>query len=238
MTADLITSHSLQTEVHETAPQHLNYVLVGWFVCFFIWDHSQVFLNQECTQDLCRTGQKHISFTFPHPTKKIPITYTFFRPIPLEFSDSKGTWVCPNSKASTLFLHSTIFRGEAAVTSGQFRSELASISAACSHTCLPIAITVFEPQGQSCFGREGSQSLPSAVRFLLGWLSPVMGFDLQLPKRNIEEPMLTEVRCADSTWHSTLRDQHWAPQQQWEEWFTDSKDAITPCTLQTPRYYV
>lgn len=86
-------------------------------------------------------------------SERIPITYTFFRSILLEVNSSRRTWVCPNSKASTFPLHSTIF-----CTSAQFRITTDQHQGCLfSHRdCLPIATTVFEEDLNPCLQQPGS----------------------------------------------------------------------------------
>lgn len=113
--------------------------------------------------------------------KKIPITYTFFRPILLEINSSRRTWACPNSKASTLPLHSTIF-----CTSAQFRSELISTKAAWSHTGIAFLVQPL------CLRRI---SIPAFSSQAPPWLSPVMGFDLQLPNKYQRPRAYQSMQC-------------------------------------------
>lgn len=147
--------------------------------------------------------------------ERIPITYTFFRPILLEVISSRRTWAWPNSKASTLFLHSTNF-----CTSAQFRSELISTKAAWAHTGIAF------PLQPLCLR---SISIPAFSRQAPPWLSPVMGFDLQLPNKFRRPRAHQSMQCW--LWVSlALRAQHWGM-------VYSLKGTIVPFTLQNSRYY-
>lgn len=173
-----LTSPSLQVKVHGqhhstwTGFEQFQLQHVGLLFCFVFLilqpssiSESQIYLR------LRQNRAKLHQFFLPSSCswKKIPITYTFFRPILLEVNSSRRTWACSNSKASTLPLHSTTF-----CTSAQFRSELFSTKAAWSH---PGIAFLLQPL---CLRR---MSIPAFSSQAPPWLSPVMGFDLQLPNK-------------------------------------------------------
>lgn len=175
VTDDLLISPSLQAEAHgqhhstQTGLEQFQLQHVGLLGIFLIpqpsISESRIYMR------LRQNRAKLHQFFLPSSCswKKIPITYTFFRPILIEINSSRRTWACPNSKASTLPLHSTIF-----CTSAQFRSELISTKAAWSHTGIAFLVQPL------CLRRI---SIPAFSSQAPPWLSPVMGFDLQLPNK-------------------------------------------------------
>lgn len=166
-----------------------------WFVGLFFFLISQPIISESRIYTRPRQNRAKLHQLFLPSScfsDRIPITYRFLRAILLEVNSSRRTWVRPNSKASTLPLHSTIF-----CTSAQFRSELISTKAAW-----------YLIQGLPSYCNHcvwgGSQSLPSVARLLPGW---ALSWDLIYScLTNIEDLVLTKVCSADSrsAWHSEL----------------------------------
>lgn len=99
-----------------------------------------MFLNQECTRDLDRTGQNRINFTFhlPAPERRVLEPTHFSEQFLLNQGLQNYLSVPQQQGLNTASpQHSLLQEG---VISGQFRSERVSINAACSYTGLPITL--------------------------------------------------------------------------------------------------